>query len=174
MAQNLHQQGYYIIAGCLSLQSIGALKLREKNDEKFFVIEMDVTDEQSVNKAKEQVEIYLQSKPKISLWSIVNNAGIMSLCEIEFGNMLTFTKQMDVNGMGVVRVTKTFLPFLRHNHFGRARIVNIASLAGRFTMPGFVAYCMSKAAVIAFNDGLRRELAKWNIEVVSIEPHLYR
>ena len=35
MAQNLHQQGYYIIAGCLSLQSIGALKLREKNDEKF-------------------------------------------------------------------------------------------------------------------------------------------
>lgn len=143
-------------------------------DEKIFVIEMDVTDEQSVHRAKEKVEKFLKSKRQISLWSIVNNAGIMSLCEIEFGTMSTFTKQMDVNGMGVVRVTKAFLPLLRHNHFGRARIVNIASLAGRFTMPGFVAYCMSKAVVIAFSDGLRRELAKWNIEVVSIEPHLYR
>ncbi|XP_046909758.2 retinol dehydrogenase 7 [Dermatophagoides farinae] len=174
LAQNLHQQGYHIIAGCLSIQSIGAKKLCEKNYEKIFIIEMDVTNEQSVNNAREQIQMYLQSKPEISLWSIVNNAGIMSLCEIEFGNMSTFTKQMDVNGMGVVLVTKTFLPLLRHNHFGRARIVNIASLAGRFTMPGFVAYCMSKAIVIAFTDGLRRELAKWNIEVVSIEPHLYR
>lgn len=174
LAQNLHQQGYHIIAGCLSIQSIGAKKLCEKNYEKIFIVEMDVTNEQSVNNAREQIQMYLQSKPEISLWSIVNNAGIMSLCEIEFGNMSTFTKQMDVNGMGVVLVTKTFLPLLRHNHFGRARIVNIASLAGRFTMPGFVAYCMSKAIVIAFTDGLRRELAKWNIEVVSIEPHLYR
>ena len=81
---------------------------------------------------------------------------------------------MDVNCMGVVRVTKAFLPLLRRNGHNRSRVVNVASLAGRFTMPAFVAYCMSKGAVITFSDGLRRELSKWNIDIICIEPHLYR
>lgn len=36
-----------------------------------------------------------------------------------------------------------------------------------------VGYCVSKAAVISFSDGLRREMKKWNIDVITIEPHLY-
>lgn len=106
---------------------------------------------------------------------MVNNAGILSLLEIEFGDMTPFTRQMDINCFGAVRVSKAFLPLLRRGSLSsRGRVVNVASLAGRFTMPGFVAYCMSKGAVITFSDGLRRELAKWGIEVVCIEPHLYR
>ena len=45
---------------------------------------------------------------------------------------------------------------------------------GRFTIPGFTPYSMSKYAVVSFADGLRREMAKWNVSVHTIEPSLYK
>lgn len=95
----------------------------------------------------------------------------MSSFEIEFGDMSSFVAQMNVNCLGIVRVTKAFLPLLR---LSKGRVVNMASLAGRFALPGMVGYCMSKSAVISFSDGLRREMKKWEIDVICIEPHLFR
>lgn len=37
-----------------------------------------------------------------------------------------------------------------------------------------VGYCVSKCAALSFTDGVRIELKKWNIQVISIEPHLFR
>lgn len=45
---------------------------------------------------------------------------------------------------------------------------------GRFTVPAFAAYSMSKKACIAFSDGLRQEMAKFGVKVITIEPGLYR
>jgi short-subunit dehydrogenase len=44
----------------------------------------------------------------------------------------------------------------------------MASLVGRFAIPGMVGYCIAKTAVISFSDGLRREMKKW------IEPENIR
>lgn len=166
------------------MNSDGAQELKSnfRSDDQIQVLPLDVTDNESVAQCREMVDEklasyntkYKKSKPALSLWSIVNNAGIMELLEIDFGDIVTFERQMNVNCLGTVRVTKAFLPLLRRNGFQQSRIVNVASLAGRFTMPGFGAYCMSKAAVISFSDGLRLELAKWNVEVVCVEPHLYK
>lgn len=41
-------------------------------------------------------------------------------------------------------------------------------------LKGINAYCVSKAAFINFTEGLRRELSKWSIDVISIEPHLFK
>lgn len=37
-----------------------------------------------------------------------------------------------------------------------------------------VGYCVSKCAALSFTDGIRIELMKWNVQVISIEPHLFR
>lgn len=37
-----------------------------------------------------------------------------------------------------------------------------------------VGYCVSKCAALSFTDGIRIELRKWNVQVISIEPHLFR
>lgn len=171
--------GYLVFAGCLMPQGDGAKKLSSAyTSDQLVVVGLDVTNQDSVNQCKIVVEQKLQSvrkrHKKGGLWAVVNNAGIMSLFEVEFGEMNLFEKQMHVNCLGLVRVTKAFLPLIRMNNFGAGRVVNVASLAGRFTLPGFVAYSMSKAPVITFCDGLRREMSKWNIDIVSIEPHLYR
>lgn len=178
---------FHVFAGCLSAQSEGAIALRSKySEDQLTVVELDVTKDDSVRQAREGVNEKLKQLKKRrvltheALWAVVNNAGIMQLLEIEFGDIRPFKAQLEVNTLGTVRTTKAFLPLLRAsvdpNQRCQAvgRIVNVASLAGRFTFPGFVAYCMSKGAVISFSDGLRREISKWGIEVVCIEPHLYK
>ncbi|CAG2176216.1 unnamed protein product, partial [Oppiella nova] len=82
-----------------------------------------------------------------------------------------FEKTFAVNVFGLVRVTKHCLPLLRKSG---GRVVNMASVAGRFTFWGITAYCMSKYAVRAFSDGLRKELSRFGVKVVTIEPNMYK
>lgn len=87
--------------------------------------------------------------------------------------MDSFIKQMNVNTIGLVRVTKAFIPLLRKSKSIGSRIVLVGSAAGRYTATGFTAYAMSKHAVRSFADGLRRELGtspEWRISVSLLEP----
>ena len=61
------------------------------------------------------------------LYSVVNNAGIAVFSEIEWCSVDQFQQIMNVNVMGMVRVTKAFLPLLRES---KGRVINVASLAG--------------------------------------------
>lgn len=52
--------------------------------------------------------------------------------------------------------------------------INLPKNYNLVTCIGMVGYCVSKCAALAFTDGIRIELQKWNIQVISIEPHLFR
>jgi len=64
-------------------------------------------------------------------------------------------------------VTQAFLPLLRN---ARGRILTTGSIAGFSTIPGLGPYSMSKHAVEAMSDALRRELRPWGIDVSLLEP----
>ncbi|XP_061191913.1 17-beta-hydroxysteroid dehydrogenase type 6-like [Saccostrea echinata] len=167
LALNLAKRGFTVFAGCLFLDREGARSLKESSNN-IHVVQLDVTDDWQVQKAVQTVKENLNGKV---LWALVNNAGIATFQEIEWCSVNQFQQIMDVNVIGVVRVTKAFLPLLRD---GEGRVINVASLAGRFTVPAFAAYSMSKKACIAFSDGLRQEMAKFGVKVITIEPGLYR
>ena len=59
---------------------------------------------------------------------MVNNAGLGLVAEIEWCSVDQFQRILDVNVLGVVRVTKAFLPLLRHS---KGRVINVASLSGQ-------------------------------------------
>lgn len=67
---------------------------------------------------------------------MVNNAGILATGEVEFGESLDpFERQLQVNCLGTIRVTKAFSPLLRR--CGKSpRLVNVTSLAARISLPG--------------------------------------
>jgi NAD(P)-dependent dehydrogenase (short-subunit alcohol dehydrogenase family) len=66
----------------------------------------------------------------------VNNAGILATGEVEFGKTIEpFERQMEVNCMGTIRVTKAFAPLLRRCKTS-PRLVNVTSLAARISLPG--------------------------------------
>lgn len=168
LAKKLSSFGFTVYAGCLIPNGNGAQSLKEFSD-KIKIIKVDVTSDADVFEARKLVEVDLKGC-KQDLWAIVNNAGILASTEIEMGSIDPFKSQIEVNTIGVIRVTKSFLPLLRKT---KGRVVNVASLAGRFSIPGMVGYCVSKCGVISFSDGLRREMKKWDIDVITIEPHLF-
>ena len=75
---------------------------------------------------------------------------------------------MSVNYLGVVRVTKQFLPLLIRQP--GSRVVNITSVAGRICFAAMGPYSASKYAAEAFSDTLRLELRPFGIHVSIIEP----
>lgn len=170
LARRLDKKGYRVFAGCLMPDREGARQLKEESSDLLQIVHVDVTDDWLVRGAVKTVKEGLKDNNTV-LWAVVNNAGVAIFTEIEWCSVVQFQRILDVNVLGVVRVTKAFLPLVRQ---ANGRIINVASLAGRFTMPAFAAYSMSKRACIAFSDALRIEMRKFNVKVITIEPALYK
>lgn len=99
---------------------------------------------------------------------VCNNAGIARGGPADQLLDTDYRWIVDVNLMGVVNGARAFLPQLRAK--GGGHIVNTASMAGFINLPGMAAYCMTKAAVVAFSDCLHAELAPEGIGVSVLCP----
>ncbi len=73
----------------------------------------------------------------------------------------------EVNVFGAMAVTQAFLPLLKQ---APGRIINISSTSGNMTFPLLGVYAASKYALESLNDALRRELDRYGIRVIAIEP----
>ena len=107
----------------------------------------------------------------VGLWAIVNNAGVASPGPVEWRSLEEMKHVVNVNLWGTVDVTKTFLPLLRQCG---GRIVNVASICGRVSLPGAAAYSISKYGVEAFSDALRNEVRAFGVSVHIIEPGFFK
>ena len=63
----------------------------------------------------------------VGLWGLVNNAGIWYVSELEMTSEKVFRDVLEVNLMGMINMTKTFLPLIRK---AQGRIVNMSSVTG--------------------------------------------
>lgn len=142
-----------------------ALKELEAGHAGISGLPMDVTDAQSVQHASARVVDELGgAAPDV----LVNNAGFALVGALEDIDDDAWERQYQTNVLGVVRVTRAFLPGMWERH--RGRIVNVSSVAGRVTLPFFGPYNSSKHALESISDSLRHELRPHGVEVVVIEP----
>ncbi|GFW52733.1 17-beta-hydroxysteroid dehydrogenase type 6 [Trichonephila clavipes] len=109
--------------------------------------------------------------PGKKLWAVVNNAGVIERGEVEWTPLEVYRKHFEVNVFGVVSVTQAFLPLLRKY---KGRVVTVTSIAGRLTFSGLVPYSMSKHAARSFCEGLRLEMKKFGVKVITVEPFAHR
>ena len=126
-------------------------------------VRMDVTDEKSL---QEGVLAILEKEGRIDI--LINNAGYGSFGAIETVPIEEARRQLEVNVLGMARLTQLVLPEMRANRHGR--IINISSLAGKMTLPFGGWYNISKYSVEAFSDALRMETRPFGIKVSIIEP----
>jgi NAD(P)-dependent dehydrogenase (short-subunit alcohol dehydrogenase family) len=103
------------------------------------------------------------------LAGLVNNAGVGVSGPVELVPIDRLRYQLEVNLIGHVAVTQACLPLLRK---ATGRIVNIASMAGRLSVPLLAPYSASKFGIEAVSDALRQELRPWKMHVACIEPAL--
>lgn len=164
MARKLAQRGWRVFAGVMPRLDTEELT----RGVKLTVLEQDVTDEAMVQAGARQAAEALGGA---GLDLLINNAGIADIATgpIEGVNLEEGKKLLDVNLFGQVRVIKAFLPLL-HQSKQSPRIFNFSSGAVRVPMPCSGMYNMSKYAVEGLTNTLRYELAKFGIQVTSIEP----
>ncbi|MCW2520716.1 MAG: short-chain alcohol dehydrogenase [Mycobacterium sp.] len=103
----------------------------------------------------------------VRLDGIVNNAGVAVNGPMEVVTTADWRKQLEINVIGQLAVTRAVLPKLRQS---RGRVVFMSSVNGRMSMPMLGAYSASKYALEAAADAMRMELRPWHLPVVIVEP----
>jgi NADP-dependent 3-hydroxy acid dehydrogenase YdfG len=105
---------------------------------------------------------------------VINNAGhdVGGRTRFDQGPADDWTGVIDANVSGLIRVTRALLPGMIAR--GRGDIVNVGSVSAVRVVPEMAAYSASKAAVHAFSDGLRADLADTPIRVIEVMPGLTR
>ncbi|XP_042223158.1 D-beta-hydroxybutyrate dehydrogenase, mitochondrial-like isoform X2 [Homarus americanus] len=161
----LDRLGFRVFAGCLHAGGEGANHLRREGSSRLHVLQMDVTNQEQLDKAAQEVK-HLLPEGEV-LWSLVNNAGLSAFGEVEWVPLNTYRKVAEVNVFGVISVTKTFLPLLRR---ARGRVVNMSSVAGTIGRGVMSPYNLTKFAIEGFSDCLRQEMMAWGVSVILVEP----
>lgn len=174
----LNRLGFHVFAGCLNSNGKGAQDLLRfaPDPDRIEIIQMDVTNSDEISAAYDRVEKVLQapSSGAKELFAIVNNAGIALSGPIEWGkenSLDPYDSHMTVNTMGVIRVTRKFLPLIRRS---RGRIINLSSIAARANIFGINPYSVSKAATAKFTEGLQEELAPFGITAIDVNPWFFK
>lgn len=127
------------------------------------IVEMDVTNEDSVNSAvKKSIELLG------GLDTVFNNAGVGANGILETFTADEIRQMFDINVFGVQRLMRAVLPYLRKQ--GKGTIVHTSSCIGRVTTPFLAAYSASKYALESLVEGYRAELSGFGIESCIIEP----
>jgi hypothetical protein len=104
---------------------------------------------------------------------LVNNAGLgKGVGPMYKASIDDWEQTIDTNIKGLLYMTRLILPHMVKRNSGH--VVNIGSVAGRWTLPGVVVYCATKFAVRAITDGLRMDLMGKKIRVTNIEPGMVK
>ena len=140
--------------------------LAEKDSLRIHVLEMDVTDDASVERA---VDAAIAKGGRIDV--AINNAGYYLSGLEEAVTTEQAQRLMDTNFIGPVRVNRAVLPHMRRQRSGV--LMHISSGAGRVVVPSAGFYCASKFALEALAEAYSYELAAQGIESVIVEPGQY-
>ncbi|XP_078400301.1 11-beta-hydroxysteroid dehydrogenase type 2-like [Cetorhinus maximus] len=165
LAKRLYSIGFHVFAMVLQEGGDGAQELKSVRSNRLTVIEMDVTNREMIHKVQKEVAKQLGNQ---GLFALVNNAGIIVyIGDAEIIPTDAYKRCMEVNFLGTVEVTKTFLPLIRQ---AKGRIVNISSPSGELPFGSMSAYGTSKAALEFFSDILRQEMKAWGVQISIIQP----
>ncbi|HJW73233.1 MAG TPA: SDR family oxidoreductase [Geothrix sp.] len=124
------------------------------------ILPLDVTDAASIQATREAcLDLHLKA--------LVNNAGYGQVGPLELIRSEEFRAQFETNVIGLQMVTNAFLPLLRREP--GARILQVASMLGRLSIPLAGPYNASKHAVVALAESLRLEVGR-EVAVVLVEP----
>jgi len=124
------------------------------------ILSLDVTDAASIEAAA-------SACADLRLKALVNNAGYGQVGPLELLRPEELRAQFETNVIGLHSMTNAFLPLLRREP--GARILQVASMLGRLSIPLAGPYNASKHAVVALAESLRLEVGR-EVAVVLVEP----
>jgi short-subunit dehydrogenase len=162
LCRKLLDQGHYVIASSRSAeQNTHLTKLRQVHSNNLNLINLDVTDDQSIEQAMHQLDDLNRT---IDTW--IYNAGAYDPLTLEQWTLKKFTMMNEVNYLGAVRLMLKLKPLFLENG-GGSWIWNI-SLASDIGLPYGGAYSAPKAALMNLAESIQPELQTHGIELKVI------
>ena len=126
-------------------------------------LQVDVTDDAGVRAAVAEA-----ARRMGGLDVVVNNAGIGAQGTVEDNDDAQWHRVYDVNVVGMVRVARAALPFLRES--SQAAIVNTCSVAATAGLPNRALYSASKGAVLSLTLAMAADHVREGIRVNCVCP----
>lgn len=159
-AIKLTEKGFHVIAAARREKRLNNLAAQFKN----------ITPKQVDLSQADETEIFCRylSELQDPITVLVNNAGYSVRGALEDVSIDAVRRLFEVNLFALIRVTQACLPGMRKLRKGA--IVNLSSIAGKFSFPCSGVYAATKYAVEGITDALRLELAPFGIKVVAIRP----
>ncbi|GAA0618789.1 SDR family NAD(P)-dependent oxidoreductase [Kribbella sandramycini] len=138
-----------------------------RHGDRALVLELDVTDAEQVRAAVRTAEERFGG-----IDVLVNNAGRGWFGSVEGAQDEMIRRTFDLNLFGVVEVVRAVLPGMRAR--GNGWIVNMSSVAGLVSAPGFGYYAAAKFALEGLSETLRHEVEPFGVRVLVVEPGGFR
>ena len=123
-------------------------------DPRVTVLTLDVTNASQIQRAVDEVA---------DLDVLINNAAISIYGDLT--DLDVIQKQLDVNLLGLLKVTQAFLPLLIRS---KGAVVNILSMTSIAPVPVLPGYSISKAAALSLTQSLRALLARQEVGVHGV------
>jgi len=103
---------------------------------------------------------------------LIKNAGMIQVGPVEAMERADYEEAMRVHFFGPLELIARALPRMKRRR--GARIVNVSSFGGKVAVPHLLPYAASKYALTGLSEGLRTELDRYGIKVVTVVPGLMR
>jgi len=156
--------GYKVYAGMRNTTSANADKAKELSMVKnIHVLDLEVTDEEKIAAS---VNTILRVDGRVDI--VINNAGIYAVGLAETFTPDDLEKFVSVNAVAPWKMIRAVLPAMRKQRSGL--IINVSSVAGRFSFPFQMVYNSSKFALEGLTEGMHFELKGFGVDVVLLQP----
>jgi NAD(P)-dependent dehydrogenase (short-subunit alcohol dehydrogenase family) len=151
------EKGWHVMATMRNPKNAKGLE-----SENITLLPLDVTDVGQINQS-------IEKAVKISDIDIVlNNAGYGLAGSFEASTDAQLSNIINTNLLGVLRVTKAFIPYFRQK--GGGLFITTTSIGGLLTFPFFSVYHATKWAVEGWSESVAYELKRFGISVKTVSP----
>lgn len=167
-AYKLAEKGYSLIL--MARRSDRLQNLKVEIEQKYSVSVHAVTiDIRQISELEKWVNSNDHLLTKLDI--LINNAGLAKgVAKVQDARLDDWAQMIDTNVNGLIAMTRLLVPFMLQNKKGH--IVNMGSVAGRWSYTGGSVYCGTKHFVKAFTEALRQDIVGSSIRVTNIEPGL--
>ncbi|MEZ0382692.1 oxidoreductase [Mycobacterium sp. pW045] len=164
IARDLLDRGHQVVA--TARQAAAVTEALGPHDN-LLAVALDVTDEAQ---ARQAVAAAMERFGRIDV--LINNAGRGLLGAVEEATDAEVRAVYETNVFGLLTVTRAVTPVLRAQRSGT--IVNISSIGGFVSSPGWGVYASTKFAVEAISEALHAELQPLGVHAMVVEPGYFR
>lgn len=170
--QTLAKKGHTVYATMRNVNTKNAAAAQslkdwaEENNADIRVVELDVTSDESVQKAMAEIT---EETGQIDV--LINNAGLLMWGLSETLSTTQVEQVFGVNVFGADRMNKAVLPYMHQQNSGL--IIHLSSGLARLHLPYLGAYSAAKAAIDTLAETLHYELSKTGIDSIIVQPGVY-